>query len=87
VGQAAVPKLVPRGSFYVQLGAYSRTGTAEAMSERLAQAGVEVGKLEVVKVGSVNRLYGGPFVSREDAAEAAGTVPSSFGLKPIVVKR
>ncbi|MFN3791915.1 septal ring lytic transglycosylase RlpA family protein [Massilia sp.] len=82
-----VPKLVPRGSFYVQLGAYSRSGTAEAMSERLIGAGVEVGKLEVVKVGAVNRLYGGPFGSREDAAAAARSVPSSFGLKPIVVKR
>ncbi|KFI07312.1 septal ring lytic transglycosylase RlpA family protein [Massilia sp. BSC265] len=82
-----VAKLVPRGSFYVQLGAYGRSGTAEAMSEKLIGAGVEVGKLEVVKVGSVNRLYGGPFASREDAAAAARAVPSSFGLKPIVVKR
>jgi len=82
-----VPKLVPRGSFYVQLGSYGRSGTAESMGQRLADAGVEVGKLEVVKVGSLNRLYGGPFESREDAAAAARAVPSSFGLKPIVVKR
>jgi rare lipoprotein A len=82
-----VPKLVPRGTFYVQLGAYSRPGTAEAMGERLAAAGVEVGKLEVVKAGTVNRLFGGPFESREDALAAARAVPSSFGLKPIVVKR
>jgi rare lipoprotein A len=82
-----LPKLVPRASFYVQLGAYGRTGTAEAMSERLLQAEVEVGKLEVVKVGSVHRLYGGPFESRDDALEAARAVPSSFGLKPIVVRR
>ena len=82
-----VAKLVPRGSFYVQLGAYGRSGTAQAISEKLVDAGVEVGKLEVVKVGSVNRLYGGPFASREDAVEAARSVPASFGLKPIVVKR
>jgi rare lipoprotein A len=82
-----VPKLVPRGSFYVQLGSYSRVGTAEAMSERLIDAGVEVGKLEVVKVGSLNRLFGGPFENRDDALAAARAVPSSFGLKPIVVKR
>ncbi|MGI4719130.1 MAG: septal ring lytic transglycosylase RlpA family protein [Janthinobacterium lividum] len=89
VAQVAPPvtRLVPRNSFYVQLGAYGRAGTAEAMGERLVQAGIEVGKLEVVKVGSVNRLYGGPFASREDAQEAARAVPSSFGLKPIVVKR
>jgi len=82
-----VTKLVPRNGFYVQLGAYGRAGTAEAMSERLSAAGVEVGKLEVVKVGAVNRLFGGPFETREDAQEAARAVPSSFGLKPIVVKR
>ena len=82
-----VPKLVPAGTFYVQLGAYGRAGTAEAMSERLAQAGLELGNLEVVKVGSVNRLFGGPFANREEAAVAARAVPSSFGLKPIVVKR
>lgn len=89
VAQVAPPvtRLVPRNSFYVQLGAYGRAGTAEAMGERLVQAGIGVGKLEVVKVGSVNRLYGGPFASREDAQEAARAVPSSFGLKPIVVKR
>jgi len=82
-----VTKLVPRNGFYVQLGAYGRAGTAEAMGERLNAAGVEVGKLEVVKVGAVNRLFGGPFETREDAQEAARGVPSSFGLKPIVVKR
>lgn len=87
VGQGALPRLAPRASFYVQLGAYSRPGTAEAMGERLAAAGAEVGKLEVVKVGAVNRLFGGPFESRDDALAAARTVPDSFGLKPIVVKR
>jgi len=89
VAQVAPPvvKLVPRNGFYVQLGAYGRAGTAEAMGERLNAAGVEVGKLEVVKVGAVNRLFGGPFETREDAAAAASTVPASFGLKPIVVKR
>lgn len=82
-----VAKLVPRNGYYVQLGAYGRAGTAEAMGEKLSEAGVEVGKLEVVKVGSVNRLFGGPFETREAAQDAARSVPSSFGLKPIVVKR
>ncbi|WP_373889514.1 septal ring lytic transglycosylase RlpA family protein [Massilia sp. IC2-476] len=76
-----------QAGFYVQLGAYSRSGTAEAMSERLSQAGVELGTLEVVKAGSVNRLFAGPFDSRDDALAAARSVPAAFGLKPIVVKR
>jgi len=82
-----VTKLVPRNGFYLQLGAYGRAGTAESLGARLVEAGIEVGKLEVVKVGAVNRLYGGPFESREAALEAASAVPASFGLKPIVVKR
>ncbi|MFC0251442.1 septal ring lytic transglycosylase RlpA family protein [Massilia consociata] len=86
VAQVA-PKVAAGGRFYVQFGSYSRPGTAEAMSERLAQAGLELGALEVVKSGSVNRLLGGPFASREDAQTAARSVPSSLGLKPIVVRR
>jgi rare lipoprotein A len=82
-----VTKLVPRGRFYVQLGSYGRVGTAEGMRDRLIQAGVEVGKLEVVPAGALNRLLGGPFENRDDALEAARAVPASFGLKPIVVKR
>ena len=73
--------------YYVQLGSYSRSGTAQAMSEKLAQAGVELGTLEVVTVGTVNRLYGGPFASRKQALAAARKVPKSLGLKPLVVKR
>ena len=73
--------------YYIQLGAYGRAGTAEALGDRLARAGIEVGTLAVVKVGSLNRLYGGPFATRADALEAARAVPDDFGLKPIVVKR
>jgi len=73
--------------YYIQLAAYGRPGTAEALSEKLARAGIDLGTLEVVKVGALNRLYGGPFPTRADAAEAARAVPVDFGLKPIVVKR
>jgi rare lipoprotein A len=43
--------------------------------------------VEVVRSGSVNRLYSGPYESRALAQEAARALPSSLGLKPIVVKR
>ena len=82
---AAVAQLA--SGFYVQLGSYGRSGTAEAMSEKLARSGVELGTLEVVRAGAVNRLYGGPFATRMAAAKAARKVPKSFGLKPLVVKR
>jgi len=75
------------GEYYIQLGAYGRTGTAEAISDQIARAGVDVGTLEVVKVGAFNRLYGGPYPTRAEAIEAMDALPASLGLKPIVVRR
>lgn len=75
------------GRYFIQFGAYGRAGTAEAMSEKITNAGVELGQLEVVQVGSLNRLYGGPYASRAEAAEAMRALPASLGFKPIVVRR
>jgi len=75
------------GDYYIQLGAYGRTGTAESISDQIARAGVDVGTLEVVKVGAFNRLYGGPYPTRAEAIEAMDALPASLGLKPIVVRR
>ncbi|MDY0965518.1 MULTISPECIES: septal ring lytic transglycosylase RlpA family protein [Massilia] len=75
------------GRYFIQFGAYGRAGTAEAMGEKITNAGVELGKLEVVKVGSLNRLYGGPYASRAEALEAMRALPASLGFKPIVVQR
>jgi rare lipoprotein A len=57
------------------------------MSERVAQSGVDIGAVEVVQVGSVQRLYSGPFETRAQAQQAARSLPASLGLKPLVVKR
>jgi rare lipoprotein A len=76
----------PASGFYLQLGAYGRAGKAEEMSEMLKKSGVEQA-LEVVRSGSVNRLYSGPFETRAMAQEAARSLPTSLGLKPIVVRR
>jgi rare lipoprotein A len=43
--------------------------------------------LEVVRSGAVSRLYSGPFDTRDMAREAAQALPSSLGLKPIIVRR
>jgi rare lipoprotein A len=81
---APVAALTP--GFYLQLGAYGREGKAEEMSEKLKQAGVDL-DVAVVRSGSVNRLYGGPFETRALAQEAARALPAGLGLKPIVVRR
>jgi rare lipoprotein A len=79
-GRAATP------GFYLQLGAYGREGKAEEIGEMLKKSGMSQA-LEVVRSGAVNRLYSGPFETRALAQEAARALPSSLGLKPIVVKR
>jgi len=83
---AAKPAAAPAAGYYLQLGAYGREGKAEEMSEMLKKSGVDLA-LEVVRSGSVNRLYGGPFETRAMAQAAARALPSSLGLKPIVVRR
>jgi rare lipoprotein A len=83
-GKAA--RAATAAGFYLQLGAYGRQGKAEEMSEMLKKSGVSQA-LEVVRTGSVNRLYSGPFDTRAMAQEAAQALPSSLGLKPIVVRR
>ncbi len=84
--QPEAAKAAPASGYYLQLGAYGRAGKAEEMSEMLKKSGVGPA-LEVVRSGSVNRLYSGPFETRALAQEAARALPSSLGLKPIVVRR
>ncbi|WP_322404224.1 septal ring lytic transglycosylase RlpA family protein [Massilia luteola] len=83
---AAPDQAAPRSGFYLQLGAYGRAGKAEEISEKLKQSGVDLA-IEVVRSGSVNRLYGGPFDTRALAQEAARALPARLGLRPIVVRR
>jgi rare lipoprotein A len=83
---AAKTAAVPASGYYLQLGAYGRAGKAEEVSEMLKKSGVDQA-LEVVRSGSVNRLYSGPFETRAMAQEAARSLPASLGLKPIVVRR
>ena len=72
--------------FYLQLGAYGRAGKAEEMGEKIRQSGADLA-IEVVRSGSVNRLYSGPYETRALAQEAARALPAGLGLKPIVVRR
>ena len=72
--------------FYLQLGAYGREGKAEEVGELIKRSGVSQA-LEVVRSGSVDRLYCGPYQTRALAQQAARSLPASLGLKPIVVRR
>lgn len=84
---AQVPGKAAGQQYYIQLGSYGRAESAEAMSRKLKDAGVELGSLEVVQAGSANRLYGGPFATRAQANKAVRGLPKALKLKPIVVRR
>ena len=73
--------------FYLQLGAYGRAAGAEDVRARLQAAGIDGAALEVVQAGSIFRLFRGPFASRAEAQDAARTMPTTMGLRPLVVKR
>jgi rare lipoprotein A len=75
---------VVASGFYLQLGAYSRAENAEVIRGKLAG---KLSGMDVVQSGSVYRLYGGPFATRQEALQAAQGLPPSLGIKPIVVQR
>jgi len=77
---------VAQAGYYLQLGAFGRADNAEQIRTRLVEAG-SGDVFEVVQNGSVFRLYGGPFATRQEAAQAALRLPSALKLKPIIVQR
>ena len=85
--QAGAETAPVKSGYYLQLGAYTRAENAEAVRARIAQATNNFSTLEVVQGGSVLRLFGGPFATRQDAAQAAQGLPASLGLKPIIIQR
>jgi rare lipoprotein A len=84
---ALAAPVVASAGFYLQLGAYGRASGAEEMRTRLQSAGIDGATLEVAQAGSIYRLFRGPFATRAEAQEAARTMPTTLGLKPLVVKR
>lgn len=80
------PAAAPSNAFYLQLGAYARADKAEQARERLRNNAAVRGVLEVVKGGSLHRLFSGPFASRDQANEALREL-KGMGLNPMVVRR
>ncbi|MES2018573.1 MAG: septal ring lytic transglycosylase RlpA family protein [Pseudomonadota bacterium] len=77
----------PEQGFYLQMGAFSRADKANAMCERMSNQGWSEAALDVVRSDGLHKVMAGPFATRELAQEAARSVPSGLGLKPMVVKR
>lgn len=77
----------PAGGFYLQFGAFSEQGNADAERARLQQNwDSALPPLEVYSVGLFYRLHSGPFTSREDAQAAAQKLLSIANVRAMVVE-
>ena len=86
-GEAPSPALAP-GGFYLQFGAFSRSGNAETSRQRLAQQWpLTLPALEVRQNGAVYQVYSGPFASRNEAVAAARSLPDNPAARPMIVQR
>jgi uncharacterized protein len=75
----AVPKAAPaiaaNGNWRVQLGAFSKRSSAEALFAKLSGNGALAGRRSfVIPAGTVTRLQAGPFESRAAAAAACASL-------------
>ena len=70
----------------MQLGAFSQAANAAEARARVLATGI-VSLVEIVQAGSLHRLFGGPFATREDALKAASALPAGLAIKALVVKR
>ena len=72
---AAAPAPAATGAWRVQLGAFSKRASAEALFKRLAGSGALAGRQPIyIAVGSITRLQAGPFESRSAAAAACAAL-------------
>lgn len=83
---AALTTPVATDGFYLQLGAFSQAANAMEARARVLATGV-VSLVEIVQAGSLHRLFGGPFATREEALKAAGALPAGLAVKALVVRR
>ena len=79
------PRLALPGSMYLQLGAFSDEGKAQALAARvLNQIPAELGASVRVEqtTNNLHRVRIGPFASREAAVQAVNPVQASTGVAP-----
>ena len=72
---AATPAPAATGAWRIQLGAFSKRASAEALFKRLAGSGALAGRQPLyIAVGAITRLQAGPFESRAAAAAACAAL-------------
>jgi TPR repeat protein len=72
---AAQPASQAKGNWRVQLGAFSKRASAEALFAKLSGSGALAGRRSfMIPVGAMTRLQAGPFESRAAAAAACASL-------------
>jgi rare lipoprotein A len=76
------------GGIYVQLGAFSAPGNADAFLRKMRMdLGWLAGSMNVYKKGALYRVHAGPYASRDEAERAAQRVQKELGFKVLVLDR
>jgi rare lipoprotein A len=76
------------GGIYVQLGAFSAPGNADAFLRKMRMdLGWLADSMNVYKKGTLYRVHAGPYSSREEADRAAQRVQKELGFKVLVLDR
>jgi TPR repeat protein len=75
VKPAAAPAVAGKGNWRVQLGAFGKRSSAEALFAKLSGSGALAGRQSyLIPAGAVTRLQAGPFESRSAAAAACAAL-------------
>ena len=76
------------GGIYVQLGAFSAPGNADAFLRKMRiDLGWLADSMNVYRKGALYRVHAGPYSSREEADRAAERVQKELGFKVLVLDR
>ena len=76
------------GGIYIQLGAFSTPGNADAFLHKMRMdLGWLADSMDVYKKGRLYRVHAGPYAGREDADRAAQRVQKELGFKALVLDR
>ena len=76
------------GGIYIQLGAFSTPGNADAFLHKMRMdLGWLADSMYVYKKGGLHRVHAGPYAGREDADRAAQRVQKELGFKALVLDR
>jgi rare lipoprotein A len=76
------------GGIYVQLGAFSVAGNADAFLRKMRMdLGWLADSMAVYRKDGLFRVHAGPYASREEADRAAQRVQKELGFKAVVLDR